>query len=99
MMLYLSITRGSIGEYSMTSVSIRQSGGANIISIPKSIVSSLGLGVGAQLELSISDNKIILTPIHRTNLEELLAGSPVECFQMTEEDKEWVNATPKGDEI
>ena len=83
----------------MTSVSIRQSGGANIISIPKSIVSSLGLGVGDELELSILDNKIILTPVHRTSLEELLAGSPVECFQMTEEDEEWINATPAGGEI
>ena len=83
----------------MTSVSIRQSGGANIISLPKSVVSSLGLGIGSQLELSISENKIVLTPVHHTSLEELLSGSPIECFQLTDEDKEWVNTKPKGEEI
>ncbi len=82
----------------MTSVSIRQSGGANIISIPKSVVASLGLEVGSQLELSISDNRIILTPARKATLEELLAGSPAECFHMTDEDQQWMNDT-QGDEI
>lgn len=84
----------------MTSISIRQSGGANIVSIPKSIVHSLGLHVGSKLDLSIQDNKIILTPIHdEPSLEELLADTPKERFNMTEEDKEWIDAKPIGKEI
>jgi antitoxin component of MazEF toxin-antitoxin module len=47
----------------MTQVTIRQSGGASIISIPKVILRTLVLDAGASLDLSIEDNKIILTPI------------------------------------
>jgi len=83
----------------MTSIAIRQSGGANIISIPKAIVKTLGLKVGSKLELSIEDNKIVLTPLQEeSRLEDLLAGSPMECFKVTAEDREWLDAKPAGKE-
>ena len=82
----------------MTAIAIRQSGGANIISIPKAIVKTLGLQVGSKLDLSIEDNKIVLTPIKETRLEDLLAGSPKECFEVTEEDREWIDTKPVGKE-
>ncbi|HBF07744.1 MAG: AbrB/MazE/SpoVT family DNA-binding domain-containing protein [Gammaproteobacteria bacterium] len=77
----------------MTSVSIRQSNGANIVSIPKSIIASLGLDVGSQLDLTIIENKIVLTPAPKETLEDLLAGSPQEYFQLNEEDQLWMNNT------
>ena len=84
----------------MTAIAIRQSGGANIISIPKAIVKTLGLQVGSKLDLSIEENKIILTPMpEEASLEELLAGSPKACFRVTEEDKEWLEVRPVGKEI
>ena len=84
----------------MSSVSVRQSGGANIVSIPKAIVKTLGLEVGSKLELSIQDNSIVLTPVEVTlSLEELLAGSPKECFKITQEDREWIDAKPVGKEV
>ena len=84
----------------MTAIAVRQSGGANIISIPKAIVKTLGLHVGSKLDLTIEDNKIVLTPIKEdTSLEALLAGSPKECFRVTEEDREWIDAKPAGKEI
>jgi len=85
----------------MTSISVRRSGGANIVSIPKAIVQTLGLSVGSKLDLSIEDNKIVLTPISDTeiSLEELLAGSPRKCFRVTEEDREWLDAKPVGKEV
>ncbi len=84
----------------MTAIAVRQSGGANIISIPKAIVKTLGLHVGSKLDLSIEDNKIVLTPIkEKTSLEYLLAGSPKECFKVTDEDEEWINAKLVGKEI
>ena len=83
----------------MTAISIRQSGGANIVSIPKAIVQTLGLHVGSKLDLTIRDNQIVLTPVeNEPSLEELLAGSPRECFQITEEDREWIDAKPVGKE-
>ncbi len=84
----------------MTSIAVRQSGGANIVSIPKAIVQTLGLHVGSKLDLSIKDNRIILTPINEElSLDELLKGSPKKCFQVTEEDREWINAKPVGKEF
>ncbi len=84
----------------MTSITVRQSGGANIISIPKAIVKTLGLHVGSKLNLSINDNKIILTPINdELSLDELLKGSPKECFEITDEDRDWIDAKPVGKEV
>ncbi len=84
----------------MTAISVRQSGGANIVSIPKAIVQTLGLRVGSKLDLSIKNNTIVLTPIEdEPSLEELLAGSPKECFAVTDEDREWIDANPIGKEI
>ena len=84
----------------MSSVSVRQSGGANIVSIPKAIVQTLGLAVGSKLDLTIKGNAIVLTPIEESeSLEDLLAGSPKECFKVTEEDKEWIDAKPTGKEV
>ena len=84
----------------MTAVTVRQSGGAEIISIPKAIGNILGLHVGSKLELSIVDNKILLAPIdEELSLEELLAKSPKECFRVTDEDREWIDALPAGKEI
>ena len=83
----------------MTSIAVRQSGGANIVSIPKAIVKLLGLHVGSKLDLTIEDSRIILTPCDEAvTLETLLEGSPKKCFKITEEDREWIDATA-GKEI
>ncbi|MDE9500161.1 AbrB/MazE/SpoVT family DNA-binding domain-containing protein, partial [Xenorhabdus bovienii] len=58
------------------------------------------LHTGSKLDLSIQDNKIVLTPIEEElTLESLLAGSPKECFVVTDEDREWINANPVGKEM
>ncbi len=50
--------------------------------------------------MSIKYNKIVLTPIEEElSLEALLAGSPKECFEVTEEDREWIDAKPAGKEV
>lgn len=84
----------------MPSIAIRQSGGANIVSLPKAIVQTLGLEVGSRLDLSIKDNQIILTPVNEdVTLESLLEDSPKSCFEMTEEDKAWESESPIGKEL
>jgi AbrB family looped-hinge helix DNA binding protein len=88
------------GVSSMTAIAIRQSGGANIVSIPKAIVKTLGLQVGSKLDLSIVDNRIVLTPIdEELTLTMLLEGSPKECFSITDEDREWLDTSPIGEEV
>ncbi len=84
----------------MTQVTIRQSGGANIISIPKVILRTLALDTGAYLDLSIEDNKIILTPVKESlTLEAILEGSPKSALRLTEEDLQWLNSPSVGKEI
>ena len=76
----------------MTIEEIRQSGRANIISIPKAIVKTLGLHVGSKLELSIVEQNIVLKEIkEELTLEELLADSPKESFALQDEDREWLD--------
>ena len=83
----------------MTQIAIRQSGGANIVSIPKAILSTLGLQVGSHLDLTIENNRIVLTPASdEQTLEELLAGSPKENLSLTNEDKAWLSKSPLGKE-
>ena len=65
----------------MTEIVVQQSGGINIVSIPKSIIQTLGLTVGSRLGLTLQDNSIVLTPVREEpTLQELLANSPKECF-------------------
>jgi len=50
--------------------------------------------------LLIKDRAIVLRPIQdEATLEELLAGSPKECFAVTDEDREWMDETPSGKEV
>lgn len=84
----------------MTNLAIRQSGGANIISIPKAILKTLGLHVGSTLDLSIVDSKIVLTPLAQTlTLEDLLIGTPKEKLQCNAEDRDWLSANSVGKEM
>ena len=84
----------------MSSLSLRQSGGANIVSIPKKILQMLNLHTGDKLDISIEDNKIVLTPkAEELSLEQMLAASPKDSFKLLDEDKEWMHDTPKGKEF
>ncbi|WP_116963615.1 AbrB/MazE/SpoVT family DNA-binding domain-containing protein [Fastidiosibacter lacustris] len=84
----------------MSSLSLRQSGGASIVSIPKKILQILNLHTGDKLDIHVEDNKIILIPKkEELSLEKMLAESPKDSFKLLDEDKEWVQAKPKGKEI
>lgn len=84
----------------MTRLFIRQSGGANIVSIPRAILKSLNLGVGASLELSVKNAQIILTPVKEpeVSLVDLLANSPKKKLHASSEDQEWLNSHNLGKE-
>ncbi len=84
----------------MTQIAIRQSGGASIVSIPKAILKALSLQVGSTLELSIENNRIVLTPaVDEPTLAELLAGSPKENLTLTVEDRQWLTDKSAGKEL
>lgn len=83
----------------MMTVVVRQSGGAEIVSIPKAIGKALGLYAGKKLNLSIVDNKLVLDPmVENVALEELLADSPRDSFHIVDEDRKWLDVKPVGRE-
>lgn len=83
----------------MARLTIRQSGGANIISIPQAILRALNLQTGSSVKISINDHKIVLTPVvEEMTLENLLSGSPKLKLRKTKEDQDWLSAPPVAEE-
>ncbi len=81
----------------MSQIAIRQSGGASIISLPKAIVSTMGLTIGSKLDLTIKNNQIVLTPVEEAlTLSSLLEGTSPSDYAINAEDKEWLNMIPVG---
>jgi antitoxin ChpS len=82
----------------MATLTIRRSGNAAGINIPKKILKLLNLHIGDELDLDIQKDKIILKPHHEDlTLEQLLSDSDKDSFKVTPEDKQWLS--PKGMEI
>ena len=83
----------------MNTLSIRQSGGASIVSIPRAILKTLGLAIGSQLRLTIENKKITLTPMHSEwTLDEVLQASPKKNLLRKAEDRAWIKAKSIGKE-
>lgn len=89
-------------EITMPTITIRKSGNANIVSLPKALLEQLGVGIGDRFDVALQDDTIILSPsrtkVKRLTLEEILEGVTPETFQ-TEEDREWMDMRPVGKEL
>ena len=84
----------------MTSLTIRKSGNAQLISLPKLLLEQIGVGIGDRLDATLQDGKIILEPrkVKELTLEEILEGITPETYQ-TEEDREWMEMRSVGKEL
>ena len=84
----------------MTSLTIRKSGNAQIISLPKLLLEQIGVGIGDRLDATLQDGKSILEPrkVKELTLEEILEGITPETYQ-TEEDREWMEMRSVGKEL
>ena len=83
-----------------TKLTIRQSGGSAIVSLPMSVLKTLNLHAGSVMILSLENHKIVLTPASdETTLENLLINCKAKNFALTDEDLEWVTAKTRGKEI
>jgi len=82
----------------MSTLTIRKTGNAAGINIPKKILKLLNLHIGDELDLDIEKDKIILKPHHADlTLEQVLADSDKDSFKITQEDQQWL--TSKGMEL
>jgi len=96
--LYLGKTNaGAI--MSTSTLIIRKSGNAQIISLPKLLLEQIGAGIGDRLSARLEDGKIVLQrESPERSLEALFAGVTPEMFQ-TEEDVEWLEMSSVGKEV
>ncbi len=72
--------------------------GTLMLPIPTEILAQLGLAEGSNLMLSIEGGCLSIKPLPRYSLHELMA----ECDpfpKLTEEDRQWLDAPPKGREL
>lgn len=96
--LYFGKTLTGVSD--MSRVTIRKSGNANIISLPKVLLEQMGAKAGDNLQVTFEDGKIILERPRKElpTLEWLLEGITPETYN-TEEDNEWMNMRPRGEEL
>lgn len=96
--LYLGKTNTGV-IMSTSTLIIRKSGNAQIISLPKLLLEQIGAGIGDRLSARLEDGKIVLQrESPERSLEALFAGVTPEMFQ-TEEDVEWLEMSSVGKEV
>lgn len=97
--LYLGKTNPGI-TMSTTTLTIRKSGNASIVSLPKLLLEQIGVSVGDSFNATLQDGKIILEPskVKELTLEQILEGITPETYQ-TAEDQDWMHMRPVGKEL
>ena len=92
----------------MTHVHIRKQGGAAIITIPAEILKALGLSIGAELTLAVTQQGFIVKPVShlrkrkrkRYTVKELLKGVTPKMMKKLIKETEWFREMePVGKEI
>jgi len=83
----------------MTEVTVRKSGGATIISLPKVVTELAGIQVGTVLDLTVENHTICLKRKEDLTLDALLANSPKDRLELNEEDRQWMGMPAAGKEI
>ena len=82
-------------------MTIKKWGNSLATRIPKAVVESVGLHFNQEVEIEAVNGKIIITPSKTIeyNLEDLLHQCKPEAMVLTDEDKEWINNPPVGNEV
>lgn len=82
-------------------VTVRKSGGARIISLPRTVTEALNLDAGSQIVLSVAqDGLVTLKAVNpELTLEQMLAGYSPGDFAMAEKDRAWLEIEPVGKEL
>lgn len=84
----------------MMQTTIRKWGNSAGARLPANILRSVGININDTVDIEVADNTIILRAgVQQKTVEELLKMSPKGAFDLTDEDKAWLNAEPVGNEI
>ena len=80
----------------MPRATLRSLGGSIAIALPKKLLSSLGLGSGSEVDITVKDGSVIINPLKKKyTLEEMIAGMEIGDLPS---DAEWENAQSVGKE-
>jgi len=85
--------------------SLKQWGNSQAIRIPASVIQQLNLDGETDIQGEVIDGKLILSakpkPVNQRKytLAELLEGYGPEDVHLSDEDKEWLNMKPVGNEL
>jgi len=83
----------------MHTAKVKKVGGSQMIAVPPALLQTMGIQVGAEVEMTIDGGRLIIElPRKRVRLEDLLA----QCYPdlpISEEDAAWAAEGPVGGEM
>jgi len=84
----------------MHTTNLRKVGGSIMLAVPPALLDVLRLGAGAKVGLSVDNGRLVVEPQARPRytLDELLAQCAPNT-DVSEEDREWIEASPVGNEL
>lgn len=84
----------------MHTTNLRKVGGSVMLAVPPALLDVLQLGAGAKVGLAVEDGRLVIEPRprRRYSLEDLLAQCDATA-PMDEQDREWLESGPVGDEL
>ena len=88
--------KGSIME-----MTIKKWGNSLATRIPKAIAEMVDLNLNQKIDIEAKNGKIIIAPIvekKEYTLDELLRQTPLDAIKLDDEDRAWLNDTPRGRE-
>lgn len=86
----------------MPVTTLRASGGAVVMSVPKKLLEIVNLHVGSKVEIGVKGNALVVHPARqakpRYTLEEVLSQCGRNAFRKTRADSAWLADRPIGKE-
>ena len=84
----------------MHTTNLRKVGGSIMLAVPPAILDLLHLRAGATVAVSVDGGRLVVEPQQhpRYTLDELLAQCDASA-EMTEEERDWIDAKPVGGEL
>jgi antitoxin ChpS len=78
----------------MLSMPLRKQGGAAVVTIPPSVLKSLDLKVGSELQMDVRDGALVMVPLvatkrKRYTLAQLLVGATPAAVKALNKDTAW----------
>ena len=84
----------------MHTTNLRKVGGSVMLAVPPALLDILRLQAGAKVGIAVESGRLVVEPQqrHRYTLDELLAQCDPKA-RRTNEEREWLDSNPAGDEL